>query len=176
MKYRTIPEDVWAQVREDWTSCRDPVDIIAARHGIATRTLSKKARTARWPPRGSQDAVSVARRLYADITEELRASLRALQTDGTGEQTATAAERGPLIRAHRRALIALLEVRKPVLARAESAKAKAKPDSGEAAESFPALDLDVARRDILDRLTRLDRSPSADLRPPPLVPKEDAAS
>lgn len=160
MSNSRIPEAVWRRVRDDWTACVDPVATIAARHAITAATLSQRARREGWPPRGSavDDPVAIARRLYADITMELRASLRDLQTSGPAETPAAAAQRAPLIRAHRRALIALLDARK-------SLSGPAAPAPSAAAGASPALDLDAARAEILDRLARMDAAPPADLAP-----------
>jgi len=159
-KSRT-PDAVWMRVREDWASCFDTVAVIAARHGIGVAALSRRARKDAWPPRGSSadDPVVIARRLYADITAELRASLRGLQDPDAVEVPATASHRAPLIRAHRRALIALLDARKPV-----PGSPAPRPSSSQASP-VPALDLDAARADILDRLARMDAAPPADLAP-----------
>lgn len=156
MKNRRISEAVWHRIREDWVASQGTMAALASRHNIGVTSLSRRAKADEWPPRGSgrDDPVALAHRLYADITAELRASLRNLQVEGSEEAPASAGQRGPLIRAHRRALIALLDARKP-------AAQTTKPAFGKAAEdhaSFPALDLDAARQDILARLARLDRS------------------
>lgn len=150
-------------MRDDWTACVDPVAAIAARHGLAAATVSQRARREGWPPRGSavDDPVAIARRLYADITMELRASLRDLQTSDPVETPAAAAQRALLIRAHRRALIALLDTRKSL-----SGPASPAPSAAAARTSpVPVLDLDAARAEILDRLARMDADPPADLAP-----------
>jgi len=161
MSKSRIPETTWRRAREDWISCLDPVATIAARHDIGTTALSRRAKRDAWPPRGSvaDDPAVIARRLYADITVELRASLHALQNPDGSAQPATAAQRGTLIRAHRRALIALLDARKPL-----NAKVSPSPASTQSPE-VPALDLAAARADILDRLARMDAAPPADLAP-----------
>jgi len=155
MKKPRIPDATWQRVREDWMCSRDSVAAIATRHGMSDTTLSRHARTDKWPPRGSgaNDPAYLARRLYAEITVELSASLRALQADGINEPPATAAQRGPLIRAHRRALIAVLDAGKPPAASRTRAPSPSTPTSG---ADFPALDLEAARKDILARLERLD--------------------
>lgn len=133
-------------------SSPDPVATIAARHGIGTSTLFRRAGAEGWPDRGSgaNDPAVIARRLYADITVELRASLDALREAGSDEPAAAAGQRAALVRAHRRALIAVLDARKP-FSRGSNASPAASP-----AETFPALDLVAAREDILARLARLD--------------------
>jgi len=160
MTYRRISKATWQIVREDWVSSPDPAAAIAARHGIGISTLSHRARAEGWPPRGSgaNDPALIARRLYADITVELRASLDALHRAGADEPAATANQRATLVRAHRRALIAVLDARKP-LPKGAKASPAAPPDT-----SFPALDLVTARADILARLSRFDAVPPV---PPP---------
>jgi len=83
----------------------------------------------------------------------------------------SASERGPLIRAHRRALIALLDARKPLKSASGSSSATA-PDSA----SYPALDMEAARKDILARLARLDRNPLPDPPRPAPDPSREAGS
>lgn len=175
MKSPSLSADIWLAIYDDWVSCEDTVTAIAARHGIARGTLSKRAKSEGWPPRGSNRSVALARQLYADITAELRASLQSLQTDGADEATATASQRGPLIRAHRRALMALLDASKPMTPKGRSSKTPTKTADPQE-PGFPALDLDTARREILDRLSRLDHAPPADLKPPPAdAPAPDLA-
>lgn len=141
-----IPVTKWRRIRDDWVSTHDTVRAIADRHGICADTIYGKASREAWPPRGSlaEDPATIARLLYADLTAELRDSLRSLR-DPDPEAPATATQRAPLIRAHRRALIALLDARKPL------------PGSTTTTPiDFPALDLDAARTDILARLARMD--------------------
>ncbi len=153
----TIPESVWMRVREDWASCQDTIAIIAARHGMAAATLSRRARAEGWPQRGANRSAEIAHQLYADITDELRLSLKALRAHRTDEAPAAAAQRSALIRAHRRALFALLDARKPLPDETrKTSKAGATAEEGDA---VPPLDLAAARHDILDRLSRLDRAP-----------------
>lgn len=141
-----ISQAKWHRIREDWISSLDTPKVIAARHGIHHRTLLNRAAKHDWPERGSMvdDPVTIACLLYADLTTELRASLSSLREGG--ETPAAAGQRAPLIRAHRRSLIALLDARKPI---GQSANPTA-PDT------VPALDLDAARTDILTRLSRMD--------------------
>jgi hypothetical protein len=145
-----IPEAKWHRIRDDWLSSLDMPKVIAARHGIHHRTLLERAAKKNWPQRGSMadDPATVARLLYIDLTAELRDSLRSLR-DPASEAPASATQRAPLIRAHRRALIALLDARKP----ATGGAAPANPTD------FPALDLAAAREDILARLARMDAAP-----------------
>jgi len=152
-----ISQAQWHRIREDWLSCLDPPKVIAARHGIGHKTILGRATKHDWPERGSMadDPVTIARLLYADLTTELRTSLRSLHDD----TTATATQRPQLIRAHRRALIALLDARKPL------GPTTTTPSD----DTFPTLDLEAAKKDILDRLNRLDRkAPTApDIAPSP---------
>ena len=139
-----IPQAKWHRIREDWLSSLDTPKEIATRHGIGHKTILERATKHDWPERGSMadDPATIARLLYADLTTELRTSLRSLQDD------TTAPHRAPLIRAHRRALIALLDARKPL------GSTTTAPTASE--ETFPTLDLEAASKDILDRLNRLD--------------------
>ncbi len=150
-----IPEAKWRRIHDDWLSSLDMPKVIAARHGINHRTLLGRATKKNWPPRGSlaDEPATIARLLYVDLTTELRESLRNLRNlrnlrDPETEAVAAATQRAPLIRAHRRALIALLDARKPQTASTQTA-----------VTDFPALDLEAARKDILARLARLDAVP-----------------
>lgn len=144
-----ISQAQWHRIREDWLSCLDTPKVIAARHGISDKTLYNRATKHDWPERGSMadDPATIARLLYADLSAELRASLQTLREEGSTETPTTATQRAPLIRAHRRALIALLDARKPT--------GKTAPDTA-SPDIFPSLDLDAARKDILARLARMD--------------------
>lgn len=168
-KNRRITDATWGRAREDWMSSDDSIATIASRHGMSASSLSRRAKSHGWPSRDPTDPVTIARRLYADITDALRLSLRSLQ-DGE-DARATASERGPLIRAHRRALIALLDARKPLKSASGSSSATA-PDSA----SYPALDMEAARKDILARLARLDRNPLPDPSRPAPDPSREAGS
>ena len=142
----------WRRIRDDWTTSLDPPKEIAARHGIAQKTLAQRAARDEWPEQGSlaDDPLVVARLLHAELVTELRASLRALREGG--EAPASADRRAPLIRAHRRALVALLDARKTLGPQARDTGAQAAP-------TVPALDLDAARREVLARLARLATTP-----------------
>ncbi len=150
-----ISQAQWHRIRQDWLSSLDTPKVIAARHGIGHRAVLNRASKHGWPERGSMadDPATIARLLYADLSAELRASLRALRDDGALESPATATQRAPLIRAHRRALIALLDARKPLASGATDSVAPRD-------EVFPALDLEAAHKDILDRLARLEAAKS----------------
>lgn len=153
MTHRRISEATWRTVHEDWISCLDPVSVIAARHGMGVTTLGRRAKSQDWLPRGSglDDPAALARRLYADITAELRVTLQALKENGSDEPVTTTNQRTALIRAHRRTLVAVLDARKPLARSSQSG------DAASRGEDFPALDLVAAREDILARLARLDR-------------------
>ena len=151
-----IPQAKWRRIHDDWLSSVGPTAALAARHGMHPSTIRNRAYKKEWAPRGSlaDDPATIARLLYADLTAELRDSLGTLRNGtrdpGAPEPPATAAQRGPLIRAHRRALIALLDARKPL-----PGNAVVGPDIA----TFPTLDLAAARKDILARLARMDAAP-----------------
>lgn len=138
-----IDDLTWRNVRQDWIGTIEPVADIARRHGISRSAIDRRASAEKWPPRSSgiDDPLAIATALYRDLTHELRQSLQSLRAAEDADLPASA-QRGTLIRNHRRALFVLIEARKGLA------------DQAGTGSGVP-LDLEAAKQDILERLARL---------------------
>lgn len=125
----------------------------ARKHGINPTTISRRIRREGWQRDAAKDdPLSSAAHLYRELSEALRSGLTRLaqQSDCDEEHPGSAQERAQLIRAHRRALVALVEAERSIARLTEG-----RPSRRGRAPPRTTLDLDAARREVLSRLDRL---------------------
>jgi transposase-like protein len=154
MPRKTLSPEFWDEIARHWQLGQMTVTAIARRYDVNTSSIYARARRDGWPPRHMRrDDPALAREaLIADLVFELRTSLARLR-NAPPEDIASARDRTRLIREYQRSLAAL--VLKPAAAPANPA----------AADNTLTLDLEAAKRDVLDRLARLDRTDPESPRP-----------
>lgn len=148
MPRKVLAPEIWDEIGHHWRIGHLTVVDIARRYGLNNSSIYAKARRNHWPPRQTpRDNPQAAREaLLADLTFSLRQSLAALRTLPPADTPATARDRTRLIREYQRSLAALV---------LKTATAQTAPAT---ATDVPALELEAAKREVLDRLARLDRT------------------
>ena len=106
-----IPEHSWESIHRAWALGAQTVMQIASDHGIHHDAIRKRAKRDKWQARGKNrgDPTLASRILYDDLTDALRAGLDRLRERPETETHEQARERGLTIRAHHKALGALVD-------------------------------------------------------------------
>lgn len=129
-----------------------PKAVIARKHGVHVSTIRRRAIAENWTKQSVEDDphASSAAHLYQELSTALRMGLARLDPSMSDAETlVTAQERAQLIRAHRRALIALVEAERGIARLSAQSSGHSKSPRG------VSLDLDAARAEVLSRLDRL---------------------
>ena len=141
-------------MRRRWLRGGDSAAAIAREGGVSPATLRRRAAAEGWgKPGDGADRVGRAMRLYAELGDALGAAIATLKDSPESDEPSQAKARAELVRAHRRALAAVIE--------AEAAAPDKESHDKDAARGG-GLDLAAARRDVMGRLARLAGRGGAD--------------
>ncbi|MGD1869687.1 MAG: hypothetical protein ACFB0F_09310 [Neomegalonema sp.] len=159
----------WRVAAELWRRREISRKELAAQVGVSETTLRRRAKRMGWDKAAASSQTSdtaarvdAARQLYESLTDALSSALDALRAQPDAVDPKLARERAETIRAHGKALFALIEG----LTKLERPRSQAVMASGShnvrtahaASEPPDFLDLAAARVEIARRLDRLARS------------------
>lgn len=159
MPERTAPE--WAAIRRDYERGGETIAALCARHGIATATLYRRARTERWLKRIERSRMGrtpegrraiLVNRLCHIMEEEvlmIEQTLARRTRGGDGEAAPGEDER------RLRSLNSVLRTLDKLIQLDEQTQAGAPEEGTQEKEASTDADADRLRRDIAQRLGRL---------------------